>query len=399
MKLALVAVALLSACRGDARSDSSPPSHRGSAAKSLVPYLPPSDDGNGVLRGLDQRIAVHRREPPVLLGLLLERASFLGRVEDYQQALAISDELIAKAPDDPETVAARVSVLSRVHRFADARAALDKLKPRVEAQDLETSLDEATGALERSAPAREARAKAWPNPTHLVQYAISLALLGKLDDALATMKRAAAAIHDNATELIAWLVFQWGRIYEQKGEPAAARELFAVAHQRMPRYLEATVHLARAMIATGDRAGAAALADEALRVDQHPELYALVGELSRPALVDTARAEWERYVAALPEAFADHAARFYLGVGKDPKRALELARRNLANRDTREARALFVEAALAAKDARAACDAADKLVVPEALRAQRFVAWRAFAACGRDADAQRLARELGIVDR
>jgi len=300
-------------------------------------------------------------------------------------------------------LAARVRVLSRVHRFADARRALARLKLRAhdpdEWTDLETTLDEATGALDRSAPVRAHAAKVWPNPTNLTLYAASLALAGHFDEALATMARAAAAIHDNATELVAWLVFQWGRIYEQKGEPAAAREFFAVAHARLPRYLEATSHLARAMIATGDRDGARRVVDSALAADDHPELLALGAALGRTALAARARAEWERYVAALPEAFADHAARFYLDVGNDPARALALAKLNLANRDTHEARALVVEAALAAGDTATACTTADKLVDPAALRAQRFIAWRAFSTCGRKAEAERLARELGIAAR
>ena len=38
-----------------------------------------------------------------------------------------------------------------------------------------------------------------------------------------------------------------------------------------------------------------------------------------------------------PEAFADHAAEFYSGSGNDCRRALELARVNVANRPTRRA--------------------------------------------------------------
>jgi hypothetical protein len=38
-----------------------------------------------------------------------------------------------------------------------------------------------------------------------------------------------------------------------------------------------------------------------------------------------------------PLAFADHAAEFYAGSGNDCRRALELARMNVANRPTRRA--------------------------------------------------------------
>jgi hypothetical protein len=56
-----------------------------------------------------------------------------------------------------------------------------------------------------------------------------------------------------------------------------------------------------------------------------------------------------------------------------------------------------VEADLAAHDPETACAAAAPLADPAALRAQRFVAWRALVACSRRDDAARLASELGIT--
>jgi hypothetical protein len=149
------------------------------------------------------------------------------------------------------------------------------------------------------------------------------------------------------------------------------------------------------MMATGDTAGAKALVEGELAHDRHPALLALAVQLGHPELEAEARREWDRYVEALPEAFCDHAARFYLTV--DPAKALVLARANLANRDTPEARSLVAEAALAAGDAKAACDAADPLVSEQAPRSQKFVAWRALSKCGRTAEAQRLAHDLGIA--
>ena len=64
-----------------------------------------------------------------------------------------------------------------------------------------------------------------------------------------------------------------------------------------------------------------------------------------------------------PEAFADHAARFYLGFR--PARALALARMNLAARRTAEAYELALGAAVAAGEAD--CDlAAQAAALPEA---------------------------------
>jgi hypothetical protein len=77
------------------------------------------------------------------------------------------------------------------------------------------------------------------------------------------------------------------------------------------------------------------------------------GELSR----HWRRLAAERYdelVAVHPEAFADHAAEFWLGAGADPKKALRLARVNFAVRQTPRARDLLNQAVAAANAGQAA---------------------------------------------
>jgi tetratricopeptide (TPR) repeat protein len=403
----VVIVAVVAACHGSAaRHDAGP---RGSAsavsahvATSYVPIIPPSPDPLLELDSIDAQIAQLRdgRDHAAVIALLLERATIFGELDDYQDAVARSSRLVAEAPKDAGAWSTRVQALSRVHQFTAAREALERRKQLArhpsEWLDLEATLDEATGNLARSQPVRDNIARSYPSTANLVQQANGLALAGKLDDALALMPKARDALRDNSPELVSWLLFQWGRLYEQKGEPAAARELFAAARARMPT-LEATTHLAQTMMASGDADAANKLVEAELGHHRHPELLGLAVQLGHAELAAEARAAWERYVTALPEAFADHAARFYLGPGRDPRRALELARANLANRDTREARALLVEAALAANEPKAACDAAGPLTAAGGLRAHRFTAWRALEACGRKDEAAQLARELGIT--
>lgn len=414
MRTLAAAVALLAACHGGGARHRQPPqaarkpasgSAKVASSSQLVPDLPPSPDPKQELDGLDERIertAGDPREDGLEIALLLERASIEGELADYQEALARSEAWVKRAPSDVHAWQTRVEALSRVHRFADARAALEKLKPLVKDptvwQELEATIDEATGHFERSQPLRDAFAKLYPNTVHYVMQAYGLGSQGRIDEALAIMPKAAASLHDNSPELFAWLLFQWGRLYELEGEPAAARDFYEAARARLPT-LEGTVHLAQAMIATGDTAGAKALVESALAEHRQPDLLGLAVQLGHPELAAEARAAWEKYVAALPLAFSDHAARFYLAPGPDhdPARALQLAKLNLGNRDTREARALVVEAALAAKDDKTACAAAEPLAAPGGLRSERFTAWKALSACGRKADADRLARELGIT--
>lgn len=397
----LVAVALLSACRGDrapsARKDAG---HREPASfVSVVPKLPRSEDGDKELRSLDRSIELYAAQPALLIPRLLERAAIRGRLEDYQAAVRESAAFVERAPSSEAAWQLRVQALSRVHDFTGARAALAKLAPLVHPSHLvehEIVLAEAAGDTERALAMRAELAERFASAQRLTLWAVSLAHLGRTDEAIALIPKAAAAVRDNPPQLIAWLLFQWGRIYELAGHMATAREFFAASHARMPGYVEASSHLAQTMIATGDTAGAKRVVDEALARDRHPELLALAVQLGRTELAEAARDAWERYVAALPLAFADHAARFYLGVGKNPARALELARIDHENRNTHDARALVAEAALAAGDAAAACAVVDPLVTG-GTRAHQFVAWQALSRCGRREDAERLGRELGIV--
>ena len=77
-----------------------------------------------------------------------------------------------------------------------------------------------------------------------------------------------------------------------------------------------------------------------------------------------ARDGYEGWLSKFPLAFADHACEFYLGAGKNPKRALELGSANLANRKTKRAYGLAIEAAEAAEDIELACRLASEAQLP-----------------------------------
>ncbi|HEY3801199.1 MAG TPA: tetratricopeptide repeat protein [Kofleriaceae bacterium] len=394
MRRWLVAAALVTtACRGnhhdhDVRPAPAPAPK--AAPAPIVPKLSLSPDGMEELRGLDQRIAIHKDKPGAELQYLSERATAFGRLEDYQAMVAISADWVAKEPANTDAWLGREKALSTVHDFAGARAALAHVPPDKAAEDT-IALDEATGHRDRSLAAREKVAREQPNPITLTMYLAGLALAGRFDEARALIPKAAALVRDNPPTLFAWFYFQWGRVYEQMGDTATARAFYEESHRRMP-MIEATAHLAQALIAMHETDAAKRLVTETLAIDPHPSILELGVPLG-VTKVDDAKAAWDRYVTALPLAFADHAARFYLTV--DPKRALELARENLANRDVPEARSLVVLAALAANDSAAACSVVDPLLdAPQ--RADRFAAWRALSKCGRGSDAARLAKNLGI---
>ncbi|HSK02112.1 MAG TPA: tetratricopeptide repeat protein [Kofleriaceae bacterium] len=363
------------------------------AAPAILPSLPRSPDGAMEQRALDEQL--HRaRHPAERIPLLLERAAIRQRLEDYVDADARSAAWVAEAPASLDAWKLRARVLARLHRLADARAAVDRVRQLAREPDdweeLAATLDDAAGDHARAAAYRERAARQWPDPVRLTAWAASLTRLGRVDEALAVMPRAAAAIRQPPAAQVAWILLQWARLHERRGEPAAARQLLEAAHARMPGHVEVTVHLAEAIRATGGDPSAlvAAALAAAPPAAPHPDLLALAGRL------DEARAAWERHVAALPEAFADHAARFYLGAGADPRRALALARANLAHRPSDDARALAVEAALGAGEAALACELARPLAA--GTRPRQFLAWQAFTACEDRGAARDLAARLGL---
>ncbi len=395
----VVAAALAGGCRGREASpgdDRAPEADRGPApeargsAATVVPPLPRSPDGALELRALDEQIA-RAAHPGQKIPLLLERAAIRQRLEDHVDASARSAAWVEEAPASLEAWQLRARVLTRVHKLAEARAALAQVRRLArdpgDWEELAAALDDAAGDHARAAAYRERAAKAWPSSIRLTAWAASLGQLGRVDEALAVMPRAAAAIRHHPAAILAWILFQWARLYEQRGELAAARQLLEAARARLPGHVEVTVHLAEAIRATGG--DPSALVASALAAEpSHPELLALAGRTA------DARAAWERYVAALPEAFADHAARFYLRAGADPRRALALARASLEHRPGGEARALAVEAALEAGEPAAACELARPLAAGS--RPRRFLAWRAFRACGDREAAGALAPSLGL---
>jgi Flp pilus assembly protein TadD len=352
MHKVVVAIALLAACRGNhpARKDAG--SSVGSAfSVSVVPTLPKSDDGKAALRSLDREIE-GAKEPHQRVALLMTRARLRGALKDYVQALDESGKLVDASDKDVLAWQLRVQALTSVHRFAAAREALARLRQLPIDQDIatdfEATLDDAQGATEAALRAREMLTSHWANAQSLTAKAATLAELARFDGATALIPVAAQKLRNNSADYFERLLFQWGHIYELKGDLSSARDFYEEGYRRLPGSLETVEHLVGVLVATGDTTRAKQILGPAVEENFHPGLRALAVKLgiskggARPESAADVAAEWERYVAALPEAFSDHAARFYLDVGANPKRALELARQNLANRPTLDARALVV---------------------------------------------------------
>ena len=128
-----------------------------------------------------------------------------------------------------------------------------------------------------------------------------------------------------------------------------------------PAYAPAQGHLAEVEAALGETDSAIARLRPLTISSDDPDYPAQLARiLTEVGRVEEARewraraaARYDELVARHREAFADHAAEFWLDAGADPHRALSLARRNLEVRQTPRAHELLSRATGAVDDARA----------------------------------------------
>lgn len=176
------------------------------------------------------------------------------------------------------------------------------------------------------------------------------------------------------------------RALEAAGNRRDAKVYLEEAVKILPSYAHAVVHLAamqppdvalpalQALAKTSDNPDVLAGQADALR---------RAGRLDdAKAMAASAAARYAEVLARLPLAYADHAASFYLGMGHDPARALELAKQNADNRPTDEAIELWLTAAQAAGSKDATCASAAKaLARPHASQELRDRATAAHKGC------------------
>ncbi len=353
--------------------------------------------------GLERAAAAPDHDLGHTLGLLARvgaRGKYLGRIADLERADALAEQAVRSAPHDRDALLARAGTRAALHRFDDALADLAAAAAAgVDAQKIarqRASIWLALGRVDEALPVLEQAARDTPSVDSLGTIAAVYGQLGRLDEAHARFAEALAGYHDISPFPVAWLEFEEGQMWEREGRVAQARALYASAHARLPAYAHAAAHLASLVAREGERAQAIALLTPLLESSDDPEIPGLLAPLLRDAgradeaaaMLARARRGYEDLSARHLEAFADHAARFWMSAGADAGKAHALAQANLKLRQSEPAYLLAIEAALAAGDERDACSTADaartRSHVGKPLLA---VAWRAYTACGRKADA------------
>jgi tetratricopeptide (TPR) repeat protein len=317
-----------------------------------------------------ERHAISPGEGASLAGLRLQRAQILGRVSDYEAALALGDALVRDHPHEPRGWLVRARAAAALHRFPAALADLGEAARRgaapAEIDAVRAGVLQATGRLDEALEIRRRLVAARRDVTSLGGEGTVRAARGELREAERLYAAAVASYQDVSPFPVAWVELQRGLMWMREDDLPRARIWLATAHERLPQYAPAAGHLAEVEAALGRVDAAVALlrplAERAEDPDYAAQLARILGEAGRAEEAarwrDRAVARYETLLAEHPEAFADHAAELWLAAGDDPARALVWAERNLEIRPTVRAWELVLRAAEAAGNEARACAAA-----------------------------------------
>jgi tetratricopeptide (TPR) repeat protein len=178
----------------------------------------------------------------------------------------------------------------------------------------------------------------------LVPLGALLADLREFDEAERIYYRALRQYQDVSPFALAWVCFQvgvlWGELVPEPDLGRAA-QWYRKAIEYLPRYVKARVHLAEIYSNCGRTDNAEALLVPAISSGDPEVCWRLADVMvarrrfaDAEAHMQTARSGFELLIQKHLLAFADHAAEFYSRSGNDCRRALDLARVNVANRPT-----------------------------------------------------------------
>ena len=278
-------------------------------------------------------------------------AQFLGDLDALDRLDALVAQL-ARVDDSSRAALVQADVASTVHRFDDARdhlARAARMGGPCDGIDRHLlTIDQACGVdLDAVLAKRQQIAAASGRLEDLVPLGAVLADLGSFAEADGVYRQAFYSYRDISPFPPAWVCFQLGMLW---GElvPVPDPNLAALWYRRaiayLPDYVKARVHLAEIYASQDRTADAEALLMPAL-ASRDPEVRWRLADVmvaqrrldEADTQLDAARFGFDELLRRYPLAFADHAAEFYAGSGNDCRRALELARTNVANRPTHRA--------------------------------------------------------------
>jgi len=346
------------------------------AVPSSVGKWPRTTSGEIALANLDATVraaaakVAHHPEDAVasrqFVELLVTRGQFRGSIADYERAAEVADAAVRTHPDSADAHLARAQALGTFHLFEaslrEAQAAADAKAPARAVAEVRATDFVAEGRFDEAQALGLWNDATYLDSTELATAAVLAGERGQPAESEALFEKARAAFRDVTPFPVAWIAFQHGWLLERQGDRARAKDYFVQAHAVLPAFAHAAVHLA----AMDPPDEARTVLEPLLGRTDDPEVDAAYGDALRrlgradeaKTYIERARVRYGALMAEHPQAFADHAAAFFLGIGQDPQRAFAYASLNAANRRTEAALDLVITAALAAGKPDQACAAA-----------------------------------------
>jgi tetratricopeptide (TPR) repeat protein len=327
----------------------------------------------GRVQEMDRRLAAHPDDvgaAVLLADALIRQSRIAGNGGLTARAETVLRRALGEDPANYEATRTLGTLYLSQHRFREAIEAGEKGRASrpsdpvnygiIGDADLELGdYDAAFDAFDRMMALR-------PGAASYARVSYARELQGNLAGALAAMKLAADAGGGADLEAIAWYRAQAGELYLRLGQPRQAMQEFAAASQAFPGHPFAVQGYAKALEATGDRAGARTLLEDLVRTTPTPDLHAHLGDLLA-SMGDRAAAE--RHDALAEAAWRSDApeprnlARFLADRGRKVEEAVRLAETAAATRHD-----IFTEDALAWAYFKAGRDDDAKQAIARALR-------------------------------
>ena len=284
-----------------------------------------------------------------LVSLLLDRAQLTGDYADYARAQEVVDAAFARADAKAQGPHASAFALDMaLHRYASAQEHLAFL--RTSGAGPQAQLDMALGRYEEARPVLEQMAKS-KRPEHVSRLAIYKWKTGDLDDADALLVQAAAGYHGRFHRPEAWYQLHRGIFDLEREQYHDAMAHYLAAKRKMDGYWLVDEHIAEIHLLQGNLDKARAMYEDLVERTGNPEFMDRLAETleaqgeddAAKAMVSKARAVYEARLEQFPEATWGHAIDHWLAWG-DPDEALEMARKNHANRPNGDAKLALIEA-------------------------------------------------------
>jgi tetratricopeptide (TPR) repeat protein len=349
----------------------------------------PVTDGTIALANLEAQIDGLQwdREPDcrsteesiALVDLLILRGLILGRIADYGRAEEIAEQLVHETSNNGAVFLARARVRAVFHRFTDALndlAVAERLSPGAGGVNGErAAILQALGRYDEAHVIREEAAERRPDFEAIAALAGLCADRGQIEAARRLHAEARWRYCGVSPFPLALLEFQLGHMWMHCGQWDEACNSFGAALRLVPAYAPALGHLAEVEAGIGNVEMAIARLYPLTHASDDPDYAAQLARILCEAGRTSESSHWRKFAAARydelvaihPEAFADHAAEFWLGVGADPNKALTLAKTNLGLRKTPRAYELFSQA-ISANEAVGATRSATSLQARAKLR-------------------------------